>query len=388
MDINTIKILGKKHWLSLSCAAVAVVAVVLAFWPLSSLKAELSGELNSRTKVFDTLKGLQSKQRKLPALDVNKPAQAPLAGFPGDQIITWGKQKLADLHREAQETINAAIKLDQEDLLLPKSLPTPGDNEKFTFRRIYPEAVRNNLPKLAESGIPPTEREINAAQDALWREQYQPRVLIVNGKPVQAIEEQLRSAYQAESLEVPQRLGLQRAQQIKVYMDPGVFQPSDAIKPDAIPAATGIWNAQYRYWVQQKVAEAIAGANASAKNVLDAPLKRVLNLSIDSNPIGSKVPRDFAVSPTGRVTSGNSPYEVYHFNMDVVVSLDRIPEFFENLSSGRFVTVTEVSQISAYDPAPDQDGGYVYGEEPLARMALTCELLMFKKWMAPFKPKG
>jgi hypothetical protein len=148
--------------------------------------------------------------------------------------------------------------------------------------------------------------------------------------------------------------------------------------------------------VVQDAATSVARANGDAHNVLDAPIKQILSLTVKEPPYlvsgdptqGSEIaalPSVLDATPTGRVSNGM--YDVLQFSMSLDVDADRAPEVLDLLGRGQFITVLSV-QYTALDSSERAVKGYVYGNSRIVRLDLICEDLFLKSWSSKYCPQG
>jgi len=152
-------------------------------------------------------------------------------------------------------------------------------------------------------------------------------------------------------------------------------------------------------WIDQDVCAAIAQINAKAQNIMDAPVKQLLKISVDDTDkqyvtlqnSGAPTSGDqaatltddmiagkaFTVSETGRVS--NPVYDVIHFRVEMNVDARKVPEIVAQLQRGRLITVF-TCDTNSVDARAAVEQGYVYGEAPVVNLRMMCEELFMRGW--------
>ncbi len=155
-------------------------------------------------------------------------------------------------------------------------------------------------------------------------------------------------------------------------------------------------------WVQRDVLAAIKEANQGAKDLTEAPVKRLRKVTVPfTNPFvaaagqtaapadptaaaDAAVPKVLQASPTGRVSNGM--YDVVHLRIEADIEVDRIPHVLRTLAHNRLMTAFHV-EAKAIDATEAQLAGYFYGDKPVAAVTLQCEALLLRSWTVPLMPK-
>jgi hypothetical protein len=187
-----------------------------------------------------------------------------------------------------------------------------------------------------------------------------------------------------------------------VYVSPDTFDLNPKIAGAGRPDADSIWWAQVGLWIQQDVAAAILATNKNAKNVIDAPVKHLVQFRmVQGFQTGGAVPAAAADPATADATpvtknplfvtgrASNALYDVIHFNLVVNMEAAHVPTFIRELSRNRFMSVT---QLSLHTPQPvnpnEASAGYIYGDAPIVTATMTCEALFLRQWTVPLMPKS
>ena len=96
-----------------------------------------------------------------------------------------------------------------------------------------------------------------------------------------------------------------------------------------------------------------------------------------------EVPRDFAVSFTGRTS--NPLFDVRRVELVVIVDSTRMPEVFDALAAQNFITILD-AQVDAVDMFEEIQDGYFYGGAAVSRLTLELETIWIRDWTAQFMP--
>jgi hypothetical protein len=168
----------------------------------------------------------------------------------------------------------------------------------------------------------------------------------------------------------------------------------------AAPPTLEIYSAQLSYWLQSDIVQAVKEVNASAKSVVDAPVKHLISIrtkpygnagpffitgpegtaAADANAALPKVPQ---ASTTGRVSNGL--YDVFHVQVEADVEADKLPDFLRALGTRRFITPLFVD-VKAKDNAQALAEGHVYGNKAVLNIRTECEVLYLRAWNQAFMP--
>jgi hypothetical protein len=416
----------KKNLISILCGVVALIAIVALFWPTGGYQEQLQAELNQRKQTETSLQQLLRQPRRLPIVQPGQSEQAPLKQFPSETIIKQGEAAQQEVKTEAARMLKTAVEINRHQPLVEGSLPNPRTTDQFRFtgdyvRRLnvpligskdaapphYPLSVQQQI---LNGGQPPTKEEVDAAAKEMWDTKYeQRRATYSNG---QTNEAELKGQYDQEVAKLPEQMKQRVATTHKMYVDPDALDYSPALQSAAQmgrPATPAdIWFAQMGLWIEEDVAKAIANSNASAKNVLDAPVKRLIKIEL---PRVDKNFQDFyvfathtapgagnaeappppaepgalvaSVSPTGRVS--NPLYDVVAFTVVMDVDAAKVPTVLQELMRNQFIYVRQ-TDVSNVDSVAEQAMGYLYGDAPVAQLTLKCEAIFLRDWTKDLMP--
>jgi hypothetical protein len=425
----------KKNLLSLLCGLVAILAIVATYWPVGKMFSDLQDASDKRGAVYSELQGILTKSRQLPLTDPNKTQQDDLKIFPNAKMIALGTKVTDDVHNQSMDMLARIVDLNKAPHapLVPYVLPDPptdqlrsrfGDLYKLvlsmdpaktqdTDQNLKAAGLLNLRNDVLHGGIPPTEVEITAAKDALKTNVYDPQVYMVNGQAVN--QEDVTRKYTEAAAQLPDQMRYDVAKKNKIYVASDVFTENPLVTGQQLPNPVDIWYAQMTLWIQQDVAQALAEANKNSQNILDAPVKHLLKLTIPSSgssgaggvgiyttstptsggagpavpaaPVDGSdvlpVPKILTVSPTGRVS--NPLYDVVQFTLVINVDSSQIPAVLASLSRDQLMDVMFMT-VTSVDSDDQQRQGFFYGSAPVVQLTLSCETLFMRQWTAPLMP--
>jgi hypothetical protein len=405
----------KKHWVSILCGVIALVALVAWQWPLGGMFAEAQADLNKRVDVYNGVSRLRKTPRYwpvIPKLASGKPT--PLTPFPSDPYIKSGGEIKDEVHNQAtgldptgkpigmKEKTEAA---NRHELLVSDVLPMPHE-KGFKFQQDYLEQVQKILPAMlvatahppavAPPPLPPVEADVRAEADRLWKDEDSKKIYFVAGNEMNR--PQVQAAWEKRCATLQNSLRLKRAQHIKLYLEPNALSVSTAMTRGGgvAPDARDIYYAQTMLWVQQDLVDAIVGINKSADDVMTAPIKHLFKLEVpegitqfvlagtgsDAGKSNDPAGKTYSRSPTGRVC--NSVYDVIQFGLLMDVEASKLPLILAHLQQGKLITIQQVD-LAAVDGIAMEDDGFIYGNVPMIRVTIRGEELLLRSWTNPPK---
>lgn len=393
----------KKNLWSIIWGVVALVCLIVPFWPMGSYKAELQTQADARARVYHEIKALLDQPRQAPVVDPDDPRPQDLGRFPTDGIIQASEAALGKLRNESKKLLTAAESISRRadrKLLVEGALPKgDGDTIRYKFKDQYFRSVpKALLDDIFKGGMPPTVDQITA-EKALIEARMKD-----NSSP-----EEIDKAKRA----VADKLKVDAANAFLMYVDPAILprQTDMTTLGGLAPSQKAIWNAQLLYWIHEDIALAIARVNEGSKDVRTSLIKRLRRLEIetlDQDPIKwslnqaeakfaadkpyqpeEEIKRKPEVSMTGRVSCGL--YDVIRFRLEMDVDATKLSQVLQTLSRNRFITVLAVQRIQPVDRAKEltgeaPGGGYIYGNNPVVAVIVDCEMLYLRSWTVPFMP--
>lgn len=401
--------LVKKNIASILCGVVVILALVALYWPISGWVNKLQTSVNNSKKNYaDKIQSLMSAPRKLPitnALDANAD-QPMLKQFPTEQVIKLGEEVKDQVQKQSQEMLAETVKRNRHEPILPMSVTHPPD--PFQFQRAYLQYLgvwppddpkQQTIKTVLDSVTPPNDREIKAEEGRMWNDDFDKKLIVINGIATNKL--QIDAQFNQAKEKLPEKMRRERAEKYKIYLDPDAIDVAGSLGPDITKQATPeqIWYAQNMLWIDQDICSAISQINAKANNIMDAPIKQLLKISIPDDDkqyitlsnSGAPTTGDSAVtltddmiagkafnlSETGRIS--NPKYDVIHFRVEMNVDARKVPEIVAQLQRGRLITVF-TCDTNAVDARAAVDQGYVYGEAPVVNLKLMCEELFMRGW--------
>jgi len=176
------------------------------------------------------------------------------------------------------------------------------------------------------------------------------------------------------------------------------------------------WYWQLGYWIIEDVAETVRAMNEGSENLLQAPVKRLMSVDFkmkrnrgrrrggrtaqrvdteDQRPTYATDTKDALTTPcTGRFTSEEKSLDVVQFDVRVIVNVDHIVPFMEELCSAKphtfrgfqgeqpaqtfkhnQISVLE-SSVGPVDRESRANESYRYGDLPVVELDLLCEYVL------------
>jgi hypothetical protein len=97
----------------------------------------------------------------------------------------------------------------------------------------------------------------------------------------------------------------------------------------------------------------------------------------------AKLPDNFGIAPTGRVT--NPLYDVRHVWIHMVVDFKQLPVFFNSLSDSNFMSVLYVRSTDI-DEYEHLQSGFVYGNGDCVEVEILVETIWLRDWTSKYMP--
>src|SRR3954447_15312136 len=269
--MNAVMDIAKKNLLSIICVVIAVLAMVAVFvWPLPGKFAQIQAKADARKAEYESLNNLAHKERKLPQTELSGTDQPKLDGFPTPAVIEKGNQLVSEITTQSKAAQDHAAKINEHQLLVPGSLPTPGTSVAYKYQQAYQKMmdfpnpdpnIRNQTlaVKVLKAGVPPTEADITFEKERRKKE-IEDNELIPGQNDAQVA----ARVAQMEAT-IGETLRSEIATKSAMYMNPdamdvykGVFDiPKE-------PDTATIYYSQLGLWVQQDVCNALAAVNTAS----------------------------------------------------------------------------------------------------------------------------
>jgi len=409
---------SKKNWVSISLGVVMLAAVIAIPTFISSQQEALQKTLNERKTVYDNLKRLKDKDRHQPVVSLDPDAVAPkLTAFPNQATIDAGQASIKRVQEQSLQLKDMAVSMNAHVQLLPGALPGPGD--PYRFKQIYNQQFKTVLPGKLQSATPPTDEEIkNRADEQTAKITSEAPTDKATGQVYN--KEALQQNITAMLARLPEEMKREAATKHKMYMPPSALsiQPELIDQPgvNTVPDIEKIWIAQVGLWIQQDVVDAIANLNRASKKVADSPVKQLLQIyvspdkeqlyvlpqgggataaagpatpgavpasAVAANTDSEPFPRDYSVSPTGRVCNG--VFDVVNFTVVMHVQAADVEQVIQEFERNRLITVYQ-TDITAVNSAIMQQQGFYFGNNGVVMLTMKCEELLMRDWTHKLMP--
>ncbi len=430
----------KKNLLSIICGVIAIIAIVLIFFPLGGMFEELRVNTETSKKIGEEISSLDKQARTWPTLSPREEDRVPLTSFPTEGTIKVAENMTKSWSQAATAFLNEAISLQKSrfTLLEPRSLPTGGGyatgirfieayQRKFgQYKNPQTGEVPQNdtiYTKVLNSTLPPSAEEIKNEQDRKANQIRADKTVRI-GATEQNTEEVTRLVTEAVA-KVADKMRSDRAYGYSIYADPATsLEWNPKIAGAQAPAVEDIFDAQFTLWIQEDICRAITEVNRSSNpdiKVIDAPIKRLHKLSIlhdyrstnsgipaggfgggggglgagagapaaatpaadlPSNP-NNKISYNFTTSPFGHAS--NEFYDVVKFQLILTCDSGSLTNTLAGLTRDRYIMFTTL-KVDSVDSAVDAVQGYFYGAKPVVLVTIQGEYLVLRPVIKPFVP--
>ncbi|MHC4650673.1 MAG: hypothetical protein ACYTES_07415 [Planctomycetota bacterium] len=427
-------------WIKSNVYTVIFLAVMIAapvsLWVVSGrMNAGVRSDLQARTGKISELDRLGKTKVELSVPGPDNPSVS--ATIPVNRrFLDRYEEVVEKISQDAEQIRAQVIKMNRQSkgVLLEDLFPEPPAHKRETLPgRMYRNllAAHEQLLKDCEAGAPPSIDDmlvdIEAAQD-----RYMTQILKRSSGDLDEDERR----WLAEQL-TKTRLSIyaEMANNIKLYATMAELDmPSESEFPKRAEgdANTQMFDWQWQFWIKQDILMGLHAANEPYGSVVDAPVKRLVSLTVLDGPESQQasgaaagpsrgggstggfgpagasgrrgggrkpaapspatgvaadpsreVPLDFGVSFTGR--TDNPLYDVRSVELVIVAETARIPEVFDALARQNFMTVIN-AQIDAMDLFGAIKDGYFYGAAPVSLLTLELETIWLREWTAQFMP--
>jgi hypothetical protein len=326
---------------------------------------------------------------------------------PNKAATEWYRASWEEIRSRTGTVSEAALAFNKEgrEVLIGNFFPDPQEFiAEAKLREFAAAYIREHgrLLALMNAGEPPEPSVLNAMLTDFQIAEFE-RVKNQTGRdPNEEEKQRIVEAMRDMRIREYQR----RASEFGVYAGLYVFDGVPSAAPTTKPTAAQCWDWQERFWIHQDICRAIAEANqfASGNGVPDSVIKRVIKISAQPavflGPEGrsagatpteagtDKAPIDLSRSITGRFSgpaSNNKWYDVRTVQVQVIVSAQRLPEFFDALARVNFMTVLDMD-LYRVDPIEELKNGYFYGSDPVVRATIEIETVWLREWRKDLMP--
>jgi hypothetical protein len=440
----------RNNSLTTASAVVAVLALATLVW-LYMLTGSLNERMADRTQVVSRIERLMRNDATVPPESLDQ----ALREFDNVTINQPAVNRLQEVYGQLNEQYKAMFSAAQQhnqrghQQLMPNLFPDAPESRRFDARDRYLRAFRwmlepagetdkrLNLPRL-DAGPPLAQERM---QQAVERVQAPISLSREDDEGSNDLTQQQQEKLRQRREDALTGVLRNHASNIKLYAftDAEIFQEAFpfyvrqwSAEGDQ-PSMAQLWERQLELWIQQDLAQAIANLNADAESVLDAPVKRLINMRVspgyvglhtdgavgqtqqqnssrqrNSNDLvaagegiesewrgaypippsgwissGPETPHNFLASPSGRVS--NPLYDVRHAVLTVVINYKQLPDLMNELSALNFMTVlnSQIEDIDEYEALRD---GYVYLGGDAVRAELVVESVWLRQWTKDLMP--
>jgi hypothetical protein len=395
----------KKNILSILCGVVALIGVIVWFFPIGGMYNELKAQVEASAAKYDETEALRKATRRLPTLDLEGNEAPPLGRFPNEKTIEVGREATEAMAGQSKKMLTTVSEKNVRQLLTPDSLPKPAEKARLDFTYEYYDVLglgdslwQVGLPAALKATLPPTPQQIEQRAEKLWAEKYAVQVVEIGGQDNLPL---VTDQFLAEAKLLPNKVREEAALGHMIYLNYDALPVHPEIVPGRNPKVEDIWYAQTALWITEDVVRSIAEANSGAKNITDAPVKHLISMdlkfdqgqyvTVGGKPSGGEdgggaaipvdgngAPAVWSASPTGRVC--NELYDVIHFSLVLRTDARKVPQVIATLERDKLVTVLQANITPVDAAAARKVEGFVYGNDPVVTLELKCEALFLRSW--------
>lgn len=440
---------AKSNTLAVVFMAMVVVVPVAAYFVAGMFGSGVKTEAEARAKTYAEI---ASAANATVSLALPGGESVTLEGFPNDEIVAQYGVIIEGISKDAQGVYTKALERNKRHrpLLSESSFPLYDGRRASTVRFDFVKALQAAYTKLladARAGMPPVDTDVAKSLDSA-------EMRFIQGDLKKEGREKL-TADELKGLDTflsKARIGeyAEKAKSLSFYASDSAFEiPSEASvralyakESDRDKQDAALFDMQWKFWVASDVVKAFESANSGAPSVLQAPIKRLISLTVlpmekasassaggEATAMGGEAPaegipeappadgsdpaaaaaaapapaatgaapvlgkpqidpkqdaaRDFAKRFTGRVS--NSVYDVRLAEVVFVADTAQLPAVFDALARQNFMTVTNV-RLSSADAFAAAKDGYLYGPAPVSQVTATVETIWLRDWTAELMP--
>jgi hypothetical protein len=433
--VNVVMTWIKSNLYTVIFVAIMIVAPVGLWVVAGRMNAGVRADAQARAGKLSELSRLEKTNVELNVPGPDNPKVS--ATIPVNRrFLDRYEEVVKEIRTDADAIRAEAVQMNRQGrgVLLPDLFPSPPPELRETlpgqmYRKLV--AAYERLLADCEAGAPPSTEDMRA--DLLSaRDRYLSQIL----KPsVDDLTEDEQSWLTEQLTKTRLSIYAEHARNIKLYATMDELEvPLETQKPERAEgeANTLMFDWQWQYWIKEDILRALYAANKPYSSVADAPVKRLVELTVLDGPTpqssgasddsagrgGSpggfgpaggaagrrgarqsgggggagggppdpsrEVPLDYSVSFTGR--TDNPLYDVRDVRLVIVVETARMPEVFDALARQNFMTIIDevvVEPVDLYEAIGD---GYFYGTEPVSLVTLTVETIWLREWTSEFMP--
>jgi hypothetical protein len=429
------------------CGAAIVATLVLAPWLSGSLSAGVRKSAEERARKASELAAFERTEVRLEI-----PGEEPRSGSGVVNAALLGEYEriTSRLRDDAEQVRRIAVSHNRKErgVLVPSAFPEPPASRRETIQfDVYRglEQGYRDLLRSVRAGSPPSPSEVGAE---LARRESQFITNSLRKRSREDLDDSERRMLQEELVKARLVRYGEVARGISFYASVDALDmPSAPERTRVAPSTLFDW--QWRYWIAEDLLKALADANRNAPSVVEAPVKRVVELAVVTGvptPAGSgggaaggggafgggfgdggmgggaiggrrgmdgdgagggmdggqeggtatrqalgEVQIDASMEAAldfSRSITGrvsNSIYDVRLVELVMVVATEQLPAVFDAIARRNFMTVIDV-KVRPADAFAAARQGFIYGVEPVSEVTATIETVWLREWTAPFMP--
>ncbi len=414
----------KKNLISILLGVVAIICIVLIFFPFGGMYDTLLQNVKSSQSTGQKIQSVMNQNRTWPSLSPKEEDKIPLDQFPTAAIIARGEQMTTTWTRQKDNALAYVLDLQSKQLepLVPKALPVllgPALGREFLDRYqrkfgVYLDTRTGErdqsisiFAQVLDATMPPIDTEVKARQAEIATEVANTRTIWRDNK-IHNPEEVQKITAERQAI-VAEQMRNQKAISHLIYADPDtVFEVNPKIAGSSIPDVNDIFLAQLTLWVQEQMARAIRETNEAVhqvndtrkQGVLASPIKRLMQMKVThkfvpvrpiagadkpelpSNPAATITP-NYLADPFGHVS--NEFYDVVNFETTMVIDAGSLSPVLIGLARNRFFIFDKV-EIQAMDSSIDAANGFLYGKALVVQVTLRGKYLFIRDFLKNFMP--
>jgi hypothetical protein len=444
----------KGNMVTVAFCAIVVAVPVGAYFASSGFVEGVRTDADKKARTYGEVVSALNAKVDLP---IPGGESIPLSGMPTQETVAEYADILEGVRKDAEAVYAEAVRFHEgsdaspkrRDLVPASVFPAYDSSSNAGVENVRLEvadALERAYGRLmadARVGTPP-------APDAVAKAIESAEKRFVQGD----LKAESRAKLSAEQLaQLDEFLGKARVEQyfevakgISFYCDASAFEipTRDTVraldfKKDLAGHDRALFDLEWRYWIASDVMQALARANAATPSVLQAPVKRLVNLTVLPMELSASAPageaaamgdpsgmdagtgmdgaamdgsqpadgaaaapvavaaglskpmidpkvaatRDYTKRFTGRVS--NPVYDVRLAQVRFVAATSALPAIFDALAAENFMTVVDV-RITPADPFVAAQQGFLYGAEPISEVVATIETVWLREWLAERMP--
>jgi hypothetical protein len=439
----------KGNMVTVAFCAIVVVVPVGAYFASSGFVEGVRADADKKARAYGEVVSALNAKVDLP---IPGGESIPLSGMPTQETVAEYADILEGVRKDAEAVYAQAVRFHtgsdatpkRRDLVPASVFPAYDATSNAVVENVRLEvadALERAYGRLlsdARVGMPPAPETVAKAIEGAEKR-------FVQGD----LKAESRAKLSAEQLaQLDEFLGKARVEQyfevakgISFYCDSSAFEvpTRDSVraldfKKDLAGHDRALFDLEWRYWIASDVMQAFTRANAATPSVLQAPVKRLVNLTVLPMELSASAPageaaamgdpsgmdagmdgagmdgaqpaeaapaavaaglpkpmidpkvdatRDYSKRFTGRVS--NPVYDVRLAQVRFVAATSSLPAVFDALAAENFMTVVDV-RITPADPFVAAQQGFLYGADPVSEVVATIETVWLREWLAERMP--